>query len=115
MRTAAVCPLAGITDAPEPLQDWVRTRSGHGAMVQVPKGHCWIEGDNTTMSADSNRFGAVPLGLVDARVLCVVWPPNRVGVVARRPVPERVMTREEQLAGRIEWKEKEDESSREGG
>lgn len=62
--------------------DWVRPR--HGSVVQVPKGetfvqeesahsylfyfrmagHCWVEGDNSGHSYDSNAFGAVPVALV---------------------------------------------------
>eukprot|EP00116_Pleurobrachia_bachei_P012265 sb/3472527/ len=36
----------------------------------VPTGYCWIEGDNTKDSADSRKFGPVPLGLIQGRILC---------------------------------------------
>ena len=30
-----------------------------GERVRVPRGHCWVEGDNAAVSHDSNRFGPV--------------------------------------------------------
>lgn len=40
--------------------DWVRPQD-KGLMVFVPKGYCWVEGDNQGISGDSNHFGAVSL------------------------------------------------------
>lgn len=45
--------------------------------VRVPEGHCWVEGDHTGNSLDSNSFGPVSLGLVTARATQIVWPPSR--------------------------------------
>lgn len=45
--------------------------------VKVPEGHCWIEGDHTGNSLDSNSFGPVSLGLITARATQIVWPPSR--------------------------------------
>lgn len=45
--------------------------------VKVPEGHCWIEGDHTGNSMDSNTFGPVSLGLITARATQIVWPPAR--------------------------------------
>ncbi len=71
--------------------------------VVVPKGHCWVEGDNHSKSMDrsfkhsqnllfmsifiyviiikilfdSNIFGPVALGLISAISLYIIWPPNR--------------------------------------
>jgi inner membrane protease subunit 2 len=42
--------------------------------VRIPPGHCWVEGDEHFHSRDSNTFGAVPLGLLEARVDGIVWP-----------------------------------------
>lgn len=44
--------------------------------VRVPAGHCWVEGDERYHSRDSNAYGPIPLGLVNARVVGVVWPPR---------------------------------------
>lgn len=30
-----------------------------GQMIKIPKGHCWVEGDNWASSRDSNTFGPV--------------------------------------------------------
>lgn len=45
--------------------------------VKIPPGHCWIEGDHTGHSLDSNTFGPVSLGLMTARAKFIVWPPSR--------------------------------------
>uniref|UniRef100_R7W5W1 Mitochondrial inner membrane protease subunit 2 n=1 Tax=Aegilops tauschii TaxID=37682 RepID=R7W5W1_AEGTA len=42
---------------------------------KIPEGHCWVEGDNGSVSRDSRTYGPVPLGLVQGRVTHVVWPP----------------------------------------
>eukprot|EP01135_Chromosphaera_perkinsii_P006432 Nk52_evm1s497 gene=Nk52_evmTU1s497 len=55
--------------------------------VKIPKGHCWVEGDNPQNSKDSNRFGPVPLGLIAAKVNRIVWPPSRWQILSER-VPE---------------------------
>ncbi|KAJ6539227.1 peptidase S24/S26A/S26B/S26C, partial [Mycena capillaripes] len=59
--------------------DTVRTLPPYPeAEVHVPKGHIWVEGD-AFHSQDSNSFGPVPLGLVDSRLVCLIWPFWRVG------------------------------------
>ncbi|KYQ58744.1 Integrin-alpha FG-GAP repeat-containing protein 2 [Trachymyrmex zeteki] len=45
--------------------------------IQVPEGHCWLEGDHVGRSMDSNTFGPISLGLVTAKATHIVWPPNR--------------------------------------
>jgi len=47
----------------------------------VPTGHVWVEGDEQFHSRDSNRWGPVSAGLVEARVTRIVWPLRRAGVV----------------------------------
>lgn len=42
---------------------------GRGVMVQVPEGHCWVEGDNLKYSRDSRMFGPLPLALVKGKVV----------------------------------------------
>ncbi|ORY69321.1 signal peptidase, partial [Leucosporidium creatinivorum] len=44
--------------------------------VRIPAGHCWVEGDERYHSRDSNAYGPIPLGLVNARVVGVLWPPR---------------------------------------
>ncbi|KAL2135071.1 hypothetical protein VTI74DRAFT_9887 [Chaetomium olivicolor] len=47
---------------------------GSGSMIQVPKGHCWIVGDNLVASRDSRYFGPVPLALIRGKVIATVRP-----------------------------------------
>ncbi|XP_054163416.1 mitochondrial inner membrane protease subunit 2-like [Oppia nitens] len=53
-----------------------RPRYRHRTII-VPKGHCWVEGDNSDKSMDSNTFGCVPLGLISAICQYIIWPPKR--------------------------------------
>ncbi|CAH1107281.1 unnamed protein product [Psylliodes chrysocephalus] len=57
--------------------DVIATLKYKSDIVRVPEGHCWIEGDHTGHSMDSNNFGPVSLGLITAKASCIVWPPNR--------------------------------------
>ncbi|PLW31588.1 hypothetical protein PCANC_16223 [Puccinia coronata f. sp. avenae] len=58
--------------------------SNSGAqVVRVPMGHCWVEGDEPFHSEDSHRFGPIPLGLVTAKVVWIVWPISRFGAPAQ--------------------------------
>ncbi|KAG7164890.1 mitochondrial inner membrane protease subunit 1-like [Homarus americanus] len=45
----------------------------------VPKGHVWLEGDNSMNSTDSRNFGSVPSGLIRGRAVCRVWPLSELG------------------------------------
>ncbi|KAH9845001.1 IMP1 Protease, mitochondrial [Teratosphaeria destructans] len=49
--------------------------SGRRQVLQVPEGHCWVEGDNQMWSRDSRLFGPLPLGLVTGKVVakCRGW------------------------------------------
>lgn len=40
----------------------------------VPRGHVWLEGDNSSNSSDSRVYGPVPQGLIKSRVLMRIWP-----------------------------------------
>ena len=51
------------------------------SVVQVPHGHCWVEGDNGLVSTDSNEFGAVSTSLIDAKVVPKLWPLSEAGLV----------------------------------
>ena len=57
--------------------DRVETLRYHTPVVTVPAGHCWVEGDNSSCSYDSNHFGPVPLGLLTGKAEAIVWPPSR--------------------------------------
>ncbi|KAI9298676.1 putative peptidase, partial [Neoconidiobolus thromboides FSU 785] len=50
-------------------------------IVYIPKGHCWVEGDESFHSNDSNSFGPVPLGLITSKVSFIVYPFDRFGPI----------------------------------
>ncbi|RDL39431.1 uncharacterized protein BP5553_03771 [Venustampulla echinocandica] len=43
-------------------------------MLQVPKGHCWVVGDNLLWSKDSRHFGPLPMALIKGKVIAKVLP-----------------------------------------
>ncbi|XP_041379629.1 mitochondrial inner membrane protease subunit 1-like [Gigantopelta aegis] len=45
----------------------------------IPRGHIWVEGDNSSVSHDSRNFGPVPLALVHSKLFLRVWPPSQFG------------------------------------
>jgi inner membrane protease subunit 2 len=56
--------------------EWIRAKDDRP--VFVPAGYCWVEGDSQKFSTDSNDYGPVPLALLEAKVVAVMWPPSRV-------------------------------------
>lgn len=51
-----------------------RVRTGFASSEIIPIGHVWLEGDNTSNSADSRIYGPVPQGLIKSRAVFRVWP-----------------------------------------
>ncbi|KAA8911251.1 hypothetical protein TRICI_003861 [Trichomonascus ciferrii] len=39
--------------------------------IQVPKGHCWVTGDNLSASLDSRTYGVMPLGLIKGKIFAI--------------------------------------------
>ncbi|KAK9820562.1 hypothetical protein WJX72_011658 [[Myrmecia] bisecta] len=71
--------------------DWVLV-PGVADIQKIPKGHCWIEGDNPALSEDSrSKYGPVPLGLIEGRVTHVIWPPSRIGRITAALPPGRLL------------------------
>ncbi|KIW03510.1 uncharacterized protein PV09_05276 [Verruconis gallopava] len=64
--------------------------NGEPRMIKVPRGHCWLAGDNAGFSRDSRIFGAVPLGLVTGKVVWRLFPWERFGRIENtiEPVDE---------------------------
>ena len=54
--------------------DYLKTRSYKNRFVLVPRGHIWVEGDNSERSVDSNMYGPVSQNLVTGKLICVLWP-----------------------------------------
>eukprot|EP00095_Tigriopus_kingsejongensis_P005010 snap_masked-scaffold139_size317827-processed-gene-1.7 protein:Tk05010 transcript:snap_masked-scaffold139_size317827-processed-gene-1.7-mRNA-1 annotation:"1500034j20rik protein" len=58
----------------------------------IPKGHVWVEGDNTSRSMDSKTYGPVPIGLTEGRVVVrlapfateTAWNPRRAQLPSLR-------------------------------
>jgi len=63
----------------------LRPRKG---LLIVPDGHMWVEGDNPANSSDSRTYGAVPMTLIQGRVLCRIWP-LRGNALLMRGAPPR--------------------------
>ncbi len=61
--------------------DVVETKGYFKRQVEIPTGHCWVEGDNHGHSLDSNVFGPVALGLIKSKATYIVWPPKRIGLL----------------------------------
>lgn len=60
--------------------DSIRTRHPYPRnVVNIPRNHIWVEGDNVLHSLDSNNFGSVSTGLVVGKAIKVIWPPSRWG------------------------------------
>ncbi|KAK7695489.1 hypothetical protein QCA50_000125 [Cerrena zonata] len=58
------------------------------AVVEVPEGHAWVEGDEPFKSEDSNHFGPVPLGLIESKLSAIIWPWSRRGYLNEPSLPD---------------------------
>jgi len=70
--------------------DIVQPRDLSREMVTIPRGHCWIEGDNAERTMDSNDYGPVPMGLVIGSASRVIWPVSKWRLIERGILPNRV-------------------------
>lgn len=62
----------------------LRPRKG---LLVIPDGHMWIEGDNPANSSDSRTYGAIPMALIQGRVLFRVWPLRGNAIMLRGAPP----------------------------
>lgn len=79
--------------------DYVKSLSYRKKIVHIPKGHCWVEGDNHSHSHDSNSFGPVSLGLIQGKATHVVWPPKRWQRLENFVPDDRLVAGEDSLPG----------------
>ena len=68
-----------VWDSPDASRGGIRhdggRRMGNGAvMLQVPKGHVWVVGDNLPASRDSRTYGPVPMALIKGKVVAQCYP-----------------------------------------
>ncbi|TVU04280.1 hypothetical protein EJB05_50134 [Eragrostis curvula] len=70
--------------------DWIQVPEKQ-EIRQIPEGHCWVEGDNASLSWDSRDYGPVPLGLMQGRATHILWPLNRIGRIDRKMPEGRIM------------------------
>lgn len=65
------------------LQDGIVTDNGKGNCIDliVPENTVFVMGDNRAQSADSRRFGCIPLENIEGKVWIRVWPLNLFGKV----------------------------------
>lgn len=56
--------------------DFVEEEEGHPR--RIPKGYCYIRGDNQAVSIDSRNFGPIPLGLIRYVAFWRIWPLERL-------------------------------------
>ncbi|XP_059141630.1 mitochondrial inner membrane protease subunit 2-like [Physella acuta] len=66
--------------------DQVKANSCFEENVDIPRGHCWVEGDNHDCSMDSNNFGPVSIGLITAKASRVLWPLERWGPLEKKDI-----------------------------
>ncbi|RKP17942.1 LexA/Signal peptidase [Rozella allomycis CSF55] len=58
-----------------------KDENGEFHTLDVPRGHCWIEGDNNPCSKDSRAFGPISASLVDKQASLIIWPFAKIGFV----------------------------------
>ncbi|KAL8286252.1 hypothetical protein RQP46_004740 [Phenoliferia psychrophenolica] len=74
VETRAPAPTLSAASADSPVRE---------RCVRVPKGRCWVEGDEGFHSRDSNDFGPAALGLLKARVDFIIFPLSRFGRIPK--------------------------------
>jgi mitochondrial inner membrane protease subunit 2 len=79
--------------------------------VAIPDGHCWIEGDNSLSSLDSNEYGPVPRALITGQISWLLFPgrchpdsacPSRKSFSRLYPrTPDSVVSRLRRASGQL--------------
>ena len=69
----------------EYLDDSMKTDMKSGGIcsdVIVPDGCVYVLGDNRNASIDSRKFGCIPVGKIEGKVVARWWPANKTGAVS---------------------------------
>jgi len=59
-------------------------------VMEIPRGHIWLQGDNVDRSKDSRSYGPVPYALVTGKVVAQVWPLWRVRMMEEHGLPPQL-------------------------
>lgn len=54
---------------------------GEFSKLVVPEGYIYVLGDNRSGSADSRRFGCIPIDKIEGKAVFIWWPLNKMGKV----------------------------------
>ncbi|MBQ3407751.1 MAG: signal peptidase I [Clostridia bacterium] len=68
----------------EYLENDVKTDMASGGVcsnIIVPDGCVYVLGDNRSASIDSRKFGCIPIGKIEGKVIARWWPANNRGTV----------------------------------
>lgn len=68
--------------AAEDGPEYAKIRRPKLEKIFVPRGHVWIEGDNSENSSDSRYYGPIPQGLVKSRAICRIWPLDKLAIIS---------------------------------
>ena len=66
--------LQDVTEKAHEKPGQETARPSDQTLMRVPKGHCWVVGDNLSWSRDSRMYGPIPLALVRGKVLAIKKP-----------------------------------------
>ena len=78
---------------PSPSMDFTVTYMGTHLL-----GHSGMLGDEPFRTEDSNRFGPVPLGLIESKLSYIIWPLSRMG-----PLGQPIVARPDATRGSPDW------------
>ncbi|ESO99427.1 hypothetical protein LOTGIDRAFT_231076 [Lottia gigantea] len=72
--------------------DLIKTKGYKKTHIRIPKGHCWVEGENRKYSIDSNSYGPVPIALLFGKASHIIWPLDRWKTLEKQFDPSRILT-----------------------
>jgi len=63
-----------------------------GRTIVIPKGHCWVEGDNAASSLDSRKYGSISVGLIFGVATHIIMPFRRIRALDSHEPPHNQST-----------------------